>query len=73
MSNQLSNDERRQRRTTPDTEPQASQATRQTRRGASWLRDEEVTPTAATRLTLVSLGREQASELEAMVPDPHRG
>jgi hypothetical protein len=31
-----------QRRTTPDTEPQASQATRQTRPGASWLRDEEV-------------------------------
>jgi hypothetical protein len=50
VSNQLSNDEQRQRRTgrtTPDTEPQASQATRQARRAASLLRDEEVAPTLA--------------------------
>jgi hypothetical protein len=38
-----------QRRTTPDTEPQASQATRQARRGASWLRDEEVTKGLTTK------------------------
>jgi hypothetical protein len=31
-----------QERTTPDTEPQASQATRQARGELSWLRDEEV-------------------------------
>ena len=32
-----------QGRTTPDTEPQANQATRQAGHEASWLRDEEVT------------------------------
>src|SRR5690242_6184807 len=35
LSNQLSSDDR-QRRTTPDAEPQASQATRQARDTASW-------------------------------------
>ena len=37
-------------RTTPDTAPQASQATRQARRVASWLRDEEAEVTRALRV-----------------------
>jgi len=35
-----------QRRTTPDSEAQASLATRQARRRASWLRDEEASCSA---------------------------
>jgi hypothetical protein len=39
----MTNGQGEQRRTATDTEPQASQATRQARHEANWLWDEEVT------------------------------
>ena len=50
------------RRTTPDTEPQASQAARQARRAASWLRDEAVSsrPTSCEPRAGTELGQPRA-------------